>query len=101
MNNTNQRSKPTQGFAIQILPDTDLGTAMLIAEDEEGHYQPVALPVNINEAKELAQDDMRSRMRAVENGTDTEGFCPYEYKLWARGLGGLLAVAATFKATEL
>jgi hypothetical protein len=74
---------------------------MLIVEDEEGHYQPVALAVNINEGKELAQDDLRNRMRSVENGTDETGLCPYEYKLWARGLGGLQTVAATWNATDL
>ena len=32
----------TPGFAIKITEVMDLGLAMLIAEDEEGHYQPVA-----------------------------------------------------------
>jgi len=71
-----QRAAATPGFAIQILPDTDLGSSMLIVEDEEGHYRPVTLAMTINEAKELAQDDLRNRMRSVENGTDADGLPP-------------------------
>jgi hypothetical protein len=96
-----QRAQATPGFAIQILPDTDLGNAMLIVEDEEGHYRPVTLAMTINEAKELAQDDLRNRMRSVENGTDADGLCPSEYKLWSRGLGGVQTVVATWNASEL
>ena len=96
-----QRAAATPGFAIKILPDTDLGNSMLIVEDEEGHYRPVTLAMTINEAKELAQDDLRNRMRSVENGTDADGLCPSEYKLWSRGLGGVQTVAATWNASEL
>jgi hypothetical protein len=48
---------------------------MLILEDEEGHHQPVAVASTINEAKELAVDDLRRRMRRLERG-DNPGLCP-------------------------
>lgn len=75
------------GFAIKLQPDTDLGLAMLIAEDDEGQYEPVAVASTINEAKELAESDLRSRMRRLERGDDP-GICPFMYKLWARGMDG-------------
>ena len=89
----------TPGFGCEIKDDTELGSAMLIAEDEEGHYLPVGSVVSINEGREIAQDDLRRRMRDLERGNDP-GFCPYCYRIWARGLDGLL-VAATLLATEL
>ena len=33
----------TPGFAIEIGLDTNLGLAILLAEDEEGHCEPVAV----------------------------------------------------------
>ena len=63
--NTRQ-TKSYNGFAIPLQPDTELGLAMLIAEDEEGHHEPVAVASTINEAKELAESDLRGRMRRLE-----------------------------------
>jgi hypothetical protein len=34
-------TKTYNGFAIPLQPNTDLGVAVLVAEDEEGHYEPV------------------------------------------------------------
>jgi hypothetical protein len=73
---------------------------MLIAEDEEGHYQPVGSVININEGREIAQRDLRRRMRELERGDDL-GFCPYCYKIWATGLDGDYRVAAELLATNL
>jgi hypothetical protein len=75
------------GFALPLEPDTELGLAMLIAEDEDGHYEPVAVAATINEAKEVAERDLRDRMRSIERGEDA-GLCPVRYKLWARGIDG-------------
>jgi hypothetical protein len=101
MNNIKRkREAATPGFAIQITPDTDLGNAMLIVEDEEGHYEPLNAASTINEAKEMAQDDLRSRQSLLEKGADP-GLRPYRYKLWARGLGGVHRVAATWNVSEL
>ncbi len=81
------------GFAFQLQPDTDLGLAMLIAEDEEGHHWPVAVVSTINEAKEIAESDFRGRMRRLERGDDP-GLCPYLYLIWARGIDGEYRVAS-------
>ncbi len=94
------RMNATPGFAIEIKDDTELGSAMLIAEDEEGHYEPVASIININEGREIAQSDMRRRMRQLERGNDPS-ICPYYYKVWATGLDGDYRVAAELLATSL
>ena len=74
------------GFAVEITDSTDLGLAMLIAESEDGHYEPVAVVGSVGEARELANLDMTSRMRRVED--DGEPFCPDLYRVWARGIDG-------------
>ena len=91
---------PTPGFAIEIKDDTQLGLAMLTAEDEDGHYEPVAVVASISEGREIAASDMRRRMRRVERGEDA-GLCPYEYKVWAYGIDGDYRVAATINAISL
>jgi hypothetical protein len=88
------RGAATPGFAIQITPDTDLGNAMLIVEDEEGHYEPINLAASISEGREMAAYDLRSRQSLL-------GPVPLQYKLWARGLGGVHRIAATWNVTEL
>ena len=97
---TKKQQKDYNGFAIPILPDTQLGLAMLIAEDEEGHTQPVGVASTINEAKEIASSDLTGRMRSLERGNE-HGLCPYEYKVWAQGIDGDYRIAATLKATDL
>ena len=81
------QANATPGFAIEIRDNTELGLAMLVAEDEDGHYEPVAVAATINEAKEVAERDLRDRMRSIERGEDA-GLCPVRYKLWARGIDG-------------
>ena len=71
----------------QIHPDTDLGLAMLIAEDDEGGYEPVAIASTLSEAYELAASDMALRMKKLNQGNDP-GFCPARYALWVRGPWG-------------
>lgn len=43
MTRTRKQPKTYNGFAIPLQPDTDLGFAMLIAEDEEGHYEALGV----------------------------------------------------------
>ena len=95
-----QRAAATSGFAIQILRDTDLGIATLIVEDEEGHYEPVNYASSLGEGFEMAKEDLRNRQRKLEADKDP-GLCPWEYKVWARGLEGRMVVAATWNASEL
>jgi hypothetical protein len=99
MRNTTKTTKTTPGFAIQLQPDTDLGLAMLIAEDEEGRIEPVAIAGTINEAKEIAESDMRGRMRRLERDDDP-GICPARYRLWARGIDGDYIIAHEIDPTK-
>ncbi len=99
-NKNNARQDATPGFAIRVTDSTELGLAMLIAEDEEGRYQPIGCVVSINEAREIAASDLRGRMRELERGSDP-GLCPYVYRVWATGLQGDYLQAAEILATSL
>ncbi len=86
------RTHATPGFAIEIKDDTELGLAVLVAEFGAGAYQPIGVAVSINEAREIAADDMRGRVRDLETGK--EPACPEAYVVWAQGLNGDYRVAA-------
>ena len=77
---TNQEYQP-------IHHDTDQGLAMLIAEDEEGAYEPIAVASTLGEAYELAASDMTLRRKKLNQGNDP-GLCPARYALWVRGQRG-------------
>ena len=62
----------------RVYPDADLGIAMLIAETEEGQYEPNGPVATINEAIECAKHDVASRMRDLELGG--EPACPRSTK---------------------
>jgi hypothetical protein len=47
----------------RIGPDADLGIALLIAESDDGWYEPVGPVATINEAREIASHNMAFRMR--------------------------------------
>jgi hypothetical protein len=84
------------GFAIPLQPNTDLGNAMLIAEDDDGHYIPICVVATISEAKETADADFRGRTRRLERGEDA-GICPVVYRLWARGVDGGYCLATEIR----
>jgi len=86
-----QWTQTHNGFTVPIGPDTQLGSAMLIAEFGNGTYQPIGAVAKINEARELAEDDMRVRMGELETGTAPA--CPESYVVWARGIDGVYHVA--------
>ena len=94
MARTKQQTKTsaTPGFAIEIKDDTELGLAILVAEFGEGNCQPVRVVVSINEAREIADGDMRGRMRDLERGKTPA--CPERYLVWARGIAGEYITAA-------
>jgi len=94
MATTKKQFHTYNGFAIPLQPDTDLGLAMLIAESDDGQHQPVAVVGTISEAREVAESDLRDRMRQLEEGE--EPFCPSVYKLWARGIDGTYQLASAF-----
>ena len=77
------------------------GLAMLIAESEDGQYEPIGVVANIGEARECAQADLRSRMHRLERGDDDPGLCPYSYKIWARGIDGDYRIAIELLADEI
>ena len=84
---TKQTKTPaTPGFAIEIKGDTELGLAILVAVYEEGGYRPVGVAISINEAREIADSDMRGRLRDLEAGKTPA--CPERYMVWAQGIGG-------------
>jgi hypothetical protein len=83
---TQTKTPATPGFAIEIKEDTELGLAILVAEFGAGNYQPVGVVVSINEAREIADSDMRGRIHDVDRGK-TPG-CPGRYLVWAQGLEG-------------
>ncbi len=64
----------------------NLDCLLVIAEDEEGAYEPVALASTLSEAEELARSDYACRLRLLERDADP-GLCPYVYRLWARRQG--------------
>jgi hypothetical protein len=70
-------TKTYNGFAVPLQAETDLGNAILIAEDEETNYEPIAVAATIREGKELAQSDLRSRLRRLERDEDP-GLCPWQ-----------------------
>jgi hypothetical protein len=55
MKRTNKHPKDaTPGFAIRLTDETELGIAMLIAEDDAGGYLPLGPVATIAEAREIA-----------------------------------------------
>ena len=81
------------GRRTRLIADTtDLGIGLLIAESEDGEYQPVGAVSTIREARETAASDMRGRMQRLDRGEDP--ICPARYMVWARSDGGEYATVA-------
>ncbi len=83
MSTSKTTKRPTDGFATEIKRDTDLGSAMLIARDDAGNNQPVAIVTSVSEACEMAVEHHEA------SKLDKAGFQPVRYELWARGLQGV------------
>jgi hypothetical protein len=75
---------------------TDLGIGLLVAESEDGEYQPVGAVATLREAREIAVSDMRRRMHRLDQGSDP--MCPARYLVWAQGDGGEYATVAEIEA---
>lgn len=93
------RAARTPGFGCQILPDTQLGIATLVAEDEEGRYEVVNYASTVAEGFEIAQHDLKLRLARLDADEDP-GLCPFVYKLWAQGVDRM-ALAASWNADEV
>lgn len=76
--------------------DPDLGLAVLVAEDESGAYEVVAVIATMAEAKDTAREDMLARMDDLQAGKHP--LCPYLYAVWARGEGGQYRSLASWPA---
>ena len=68
-----------------------LGFGILIAESEEGSYEPIAVVGSVDEAREVAASDMKGRIRELEKGGSP--MCVYCYRVWANGTDGYVVVA--------
>ena len=97
---TKKQPAATPGFAIPLTETTNLGLAMLIAESEDGQYEPVGVVASISEAREIAASDLKGRMRRLDRDQDP-GLCPYTYKVWANGIDGDYRIAIELSATGL
>jgi hypothetical protein len=69
---------------------------MLIAESEDGAYEPVAAVSAIREAREMADSDMRGRISRFERGE--EPMYAARYRVWARSDRGDFATVAEIEA---
>ena len=68
-----------------------LGLGILIAESEEGTYEPIAVVGSVDEAREVAASDRKGRIRELEKGGSP--MCVYCYKVWANRTEGYAVVA--------
>ena len=91
---TNDAPKTTPGFSILLQEDTELSAATLIAEMHGGGYEPIGHVMTIREARTVVNEDMRLRMRQLEDRDGPEPACPELYVVWARGLMGRYHIAA-------
>ncbi len=87
---------PTRTRTRTITETTDLGIGMLIAEAEDGTYQPVGAVSTIGEGREFAASDLRGRMTRLEKGS--EPICPARYLVRARRDGGGYETVAEIEA---
>jgi len=79
--------------------ENEIGAAFVVAQDEEGNYEPVALVGFVSEAEEIIADDLKRRFQKLDRDEDP-GLCPYEYILWARGINGGYEIIGTALVTE-
>jgi len=97
MARTKKQTTSYNGFAFPLQP-TPSWPGDADRRGRGGHHEPVAVASTINEAKEIAESDLRGRMRRIERGEDP-GICPYTYKVWARGIDGDYRIA--YEITDL
>ena len=60
--------------------------AMLVAETADGSYGPVSTVSTIREAREIAAQNFRTRVRELEAGNDP--ICPDRYVVWSQSFAG-------------
>src|ERR1035438_5742664 len=72
------KTPETLVFEIEIMYDTELGLASLVAVYAGGGYRPVGVAVSISEAREIGENHWRHYTGAAIE----------KYELWAQGLEG-------------
>jgi hypothetical protein len=81
----------------EVLSETaELDAGFLIAESADNIYHPVARVATLREAREIAAEDLRNRMRNLEAGH--ESMCPARYVVWTRSQLGAYAIVAEIEA---
>jgi hypothetical protein len=75
-----------------ISETADLGIGLLVAETDDGAYEPVGAVGSVREARQIAANDMRRRMHRLDQGGDP--MCPARYVVWAQGARGEYATVA-------
>jgi hypothetical protein len=70
--------------------------AMLLAEGEDGGYEPVGVVSTISEAREIADGHFETRLVEIEKGK--EPMYPARYVVWVRGDRGMYRTIFTFEA---
>ena len=73
-------------LADALQPKQNLGLAILIAENDLGHYEPVGVVGTIQEAREMAQHDMAHRL--AELAQDRSPMAADIYRLWGMKSNG-------------
>ena len=100
MARTKKQTKSHNGFAIPLQPDTELGLAMLIAEDEEGHVRAGRRRSHDQRGETRSpRATSRSRMRRLERGRRSWTLPVRRTKVWARGIDGDYRIACEIKDT--
>ena len=67
-----------------------LGLGILIAESEDGTYQPIGVVESVEEAKDMASANMAARVRDLEKGGSPMSV--YCFKVWANSANGYRVV---------
>ena len=65
---------------------------LLVAEAEDGSYQPVGVVSTIEEARTLAAENIRQRQSDLAKGESP--MCPDRYVIWQRGRKGYTILQA-------
>ena len=96
MTTTTEQNTSKAGFAIPLEGDTDLGLALLIVEDEQGHYDRSGTSARSTK-RNTSRRTIFAETRTPRCDEDP-GLCPRAYKLWARGIDGGFRVACEIEA---
>ena len=82
----NMTSQTTLSAPYQAVFNKYLYSALLIAEAEDGGYEPISPISTMNEVIEMAQQNFHLRTKELEQGR--KPMCPTGYAIWARGHDG-------------